>query len=101
MKIKKGDQVEIMAGKDAGKRGAVLSTFPDVQKVMVQGVNIIKRHIRARGDGTKGQRIEKEAPIHISNVMLVCPHTSTPTRVGYKIEGGEKVRISKKSGKVI
>lgn len=101
MKIKKGDQVEIMAGKDAGKRGAVLSTFPDVQKVMVQGVNIIKRHIRARGDGTKGQRIEKEAPVHISNVMLVCPHTSKPTRVGYKIEGGEKVRISKKSGKVI
>lgn len=101
MKIKKGDQVEIMAGKDAGKRGAVLSTFPDIQKVMVQGVNIIKRHIRARGDGTKGQRIEKEAPIHISNVMLVCPHTSKPTRVGYKIEGGEKVRISKKSGKVI
>lgn len=100
MKIKKGDQVEIMAGKDAGKRGTVLSTFPDVQKIMVQGVNIIKRHIRAR-EGAKGQRIEREAPIHISSVMLVCPHTSTPTRVGYRIEGGEKVRISKKSGKVI
>lgn len=100
MKIKKGDQVEIMAGKDAGKRGTVLNVFPDVERIAVQGVNIIKRHIRAR-DGAKGQRIEKEAPIHISNVMLVCPHTSKPTRVGYRIEGGEKVRISKKSGKVI
>ena len=100
MKIKKGDQVEIMAGKDAGKRGAVIGVFSDIQKIAVQGVNIVKRHIRAR-EGAKGQRIEKEAPVHISNVMLVCPHTSKPTRIGYKIEGGEKVRISKKSGKAI
>lgn len=101
MKIKKGDQIEVITGKDTGKRGAVLSVFPDVQKVAVKGINIIKRHIRAKSDGTKGQRIEKEAPIHISNVMLVCPHTNKPTRVGWKIEGGEKSRISKKSGKVI
>jgi len=100
MKIKKGDQVEIMTGKEAGKRGSVLHIFPDVHKVIVQGINIIKRHIRAR-EGNKGQRVERDAPIHISNVMLVCPHTNKPTRIGYKIEGGEKVRVSKRSGKVI
>jgi large subunit ribosomal protein L24 len=101
MKIKKNDQVEVITGKDAGKRGAVLGVFPDMQKVAVKGINIIKRHIRAKGDGAKGQRIEREAPIHISNVMLVCPHTNKPTRVGWKIEGGEKARLSKRSGKII
>lgn len=100
MKIKKGDQVEIITGKDLGKRGTVSRVFPSTQKVVVQGVNVIKRHIRAR-EGAKGQRIEKEAPIHVSNVMLVCPHTNQPTRVGYKIEGAEKVRVSKQSGQVI
>lgn len=101
MKIKKGDQVEIIAGKDSGKRGEVLYVFPDTRKVAVKGANVMKRHIRSKRDGEKGQRIEKEAPIHVSNVMLVCPHTNKPTRIGYKIEGGEKVRVSKRSGKVI
>lgn len=101
MKIKKGDQVEIIAGKDSGKRGEVLHVFPITEKVAVKGANIMKRHIRSSRDGEKGQRIEKEAPIHISNVMLVCPHTGKPTRIGYKMEGGEKVRMSKQSGKVI
>ncbi len=101
MKIKKGDQVEIIAGKDTGKRGVVLSVFPESAKVVVQGTNMMKRHLRSKRDGEKGQRIEKEAPLHISNVMLVCPHTGVPTRIGYKIEGNEKMRVSKKSGKVI
>lgn len=101
MKIRKGDQVEIIAGKDTGKRGIILAVFPDIEKVVVQGAHIMKRHIRSKRDGEKGQRIEKEAPIHISNVMLVCPHTGKPTRIGYKIEGNEKVRVSKQSGKVI
>lgn len=101
MKLKKGDQVEIITGKDSGKRGAVLHIFRETQKVVVHGANIIKRHIKARRDGEKGQRVVKEAPLHISNVMLVCPHTNLPTRVGYKMEGQEKVRISKQSGKVI
>ncbi|MFZ2187476.1 MAG: 50S ribosomal protein L24 [Candidatus Moraniibacteriota bacterium] len=101
MKIKKGDQVEITAGKDSGKRGEVLYVFPKLEKIVVKGANIVKRHIKARRDGEKGQRIEKEAPFHVSNVMLVCPHSGKLTRIGYKIEGGEKVRISKKSGKVI
>lgn len=101
MKIRKGDQVEIRAGKDSGKRGEVLRVFPKSSKVVVKGINVMKRHMRPRRDGEKGQRVEKEAPLHVSNVMLVCPHTSTPTRVGYQIEGGEKNRISKQSGKVI
>lgn len=101
MKLKKGDQVEIITGKDSGKRGAVLHIFRETQKVVVHGANIITRHIKARRDGEKGQRVAKEAPVHISNVMLVCPHTNQPTRVGYKMEGQEKVRVSKQSGKVI
>ncbi|OGI14412.1 MAG: 50S ribosomal protein L24 [Candidatus Moranbacteria bacterium RIFCSPHIGHO2_01_FULL_54_31] len=101
MKIKKGDQVEIMAGKDAGKRGEIVRVIPATQKVVVKGANVMKRHIRATRDGAKGQRVEKEFPIHVSNVMLVCPHTDKPTRIGYKIEGGEKIRISKQSGKAI
>jgi len=101
MKIKKGDTVQITAGKDRGSRGEVLLVLPALEKIVVKGVNILKRHIRAKKDGKKGERIEKEAPVHVSNVMLVCPHTGTPTRVGWKIEGGEKVRISKKANKAI
>ncbi|MEK9151039.1 MAG: 50S ribosomal protein L24 [Patescibacteria group bacterium] len=101
MKIKKGDQVEIIAGKDSGKRGEVLHVFPKLDKVAVKGANIMKRHVRSRRDGEKGQRIEKEAPLHVSNVMLVCPHTGKLTRIGYRIEGTEKVRVSKQSGKTI
>lgn len=101
MKLKKGDQVEVIAGKDSGKRGAILVVFPVIQKVTVKGINIIKRHIRSKRDGEKGQRIEREAPIHVSNMMLVCPHTGQPTRIGYKREGNEKVRVSKRSGKSI
>jgi large subunit ribosomal protein L24 len=101
MKIKKGDHVQIITGKDRGKQGEVLRVFPDDDKVIVKGANMMKRHVKARREGQKGERIEKEAPTHISNVMLVCPHTSKPTRVGYKTEGGEKVRISKRSGKTL
>lgn len=101
MKIKKGDQVEIIAGKDKGKRGKVSSTLPRLGKVVVEGLNLRKKHTRSRRDGEKGQRIEIAFPIDISNVMLVCPHTDKLTRVGYKVEGGQKVRISKKANKEI
>lgn len=101
MKIKKGDKVQIMAGKDRGKQGEVLRVIPVAEKVLVKGVNVMKRHMRAKREGEKGERIEKEVPLHVSNVMLVCPHTNKPTRIGYKIEGGEKIRMSKKSGKAI
>ncbi len=101
MKIKKGDKVQIMAGKDRGKQGEILLVLPQSEKVLVKGMNIMKRHMRARREGEKGERVEKEAPLHVSNVMLVCPHTGKPTRIGYKIEGGEKIRISKRSNKAL
>ncbi|MEK7181594.1 MAG: 50S ribosomal protein L24 [Patescibacteria group bacterium] len=101
MKIKKGDQVEVISGKDRGKRGEVLVVLSQVERVVVKGANIMTRHIKARRDSQKGERIEKEAPIHVSNVMLVCPETNKPTRIGYKIEGKEKVRVSKRSGKTL
>jgi large subunit ribosomal protein L24 len=101
MKIKKGDNVEIIAGKDKGKRGKVASTLPRVGQVVVEGLNIRKKHTRPKKEGEKGQRLEIAYPIDISNVMLVCPHTDKLTRVGYKVEGGQKVRISKKAQKEI
>jgi large subunit ribosomal protein L24 len=101
MKIKKGDQVEIIAGKDKGKRGKVVRTFPTLGKVVIDGLNLRKKHVRARREGEKGQRVEVAAPLDVSNVMLVCPHTDKLTRVGYRIEGDQKVRISKKANKEI
>jgi|SRR6185369_1193650 len=101
MKIKKGDKVQIMAGKDRGKQGEVLHVLPTEERVVIKGLNIGKRHLKARRDGEKGQIIEKEIPLHVSNVMLVCPHTNKPTRIGYKMEGTEKVRMSKRSGKAL
>lgn len=101
MKIKKGDQVQVIAGKSRGTTGEVLLVLPQDDKVIVKGANMMKRHMKAKREGEKGERIEKEAPIHVSNVMLMCPHTNKPTRVGYKIEGGEKIRISKRANKAI
>ncbi len=101
MKIKKGDQVQILSGKDRGKRGTVVLVLPQEEHVVVEGINIVKRHRRAKSNTEKGERIEKAAPIHVSNVMLVDKETGKPTRVGYKFEGKEKVRVSKRSGKTI
>lgn len=101
MKIKKGDKVQIMAGKDRGKQGEVLAVLPTSEKVLVKGANLMKRHVKGKRDGEKGERIEKEAPIHVSNVMVVCPHTNKPTRIGYTTLGGEKIRMSKRAGKAL
>jgi len=101
MKIKKGDNVEIIAGKDKGKRGKVTRTVPRAGQVVVEGLNIRKKHTKPRKEGEKGQRIEVAYPLDISNVMLVCPHTDKLTRVGYKVEGDQKVRISKRAQKEI
>lgn len=101
MKIKKGDQVQVIAGKDRGKRGAVTRVFPEADRVVVEGVNIGKRHRKAKTAGEKGERVEMAMPIHVSNVMLVDPETGKPTRIGYQMNGAEKVRVSKKSGKTI
>lgn len=101
MRIKKGDTVLITSGKDSGKRAKVLKAFPKEQKLLVEGVNLRKKHIRPRREGEKGQIIEIPAPIDISNTKLLCPKCSKPTRVGYKIVEKRKYRICKKCGKEI
>jgi len=101
LKIKKGDKVEILAGKDRGKRGKVIAVLPKELKVIVEKVNVVTKHIKPKQSGQSGERITVEAPIDISNVALVCPHTDKPTRVGFVVKEGVKVRVSKKSGKEI
>lgn len=93
--------MEIVTGKDSGKRGKVLDVIPETGRIVVEKVNIVIRHRKPRKAGEKGERIHKEASIDASNVMLVCPHTDKPTRVGFTFEGDKKVRVSKQSGKAI
>ena len=95
MKIKKGDQVQIIAGKDRGKRGKVLSVVVSKGRIVVEGLNIVKKHKRPRKEGEKGQRVEIPVPLDVSNVMLICSHCGKLTRVGYKIENEKKFRICK------
>ena len=96
MKIKKGDQVKIILGKDNGKTGKVLRVFSIDEKILVEGLNLVKKHIRPRKEGEKGQRLELPAKINISNVMLVCPKCGKSTRVGLKKTIDKNVRICKK-----
>ena len=95
MKIKKNDQVKILAGKDRGKTGKVLRVLSAEDKVIVEGVNIVKKHVKPRKEGEKGQRIELPGKANISNVMLICPKCGKPTRIGYKITDKNKFRICK------
>ncbi len=102
MKIKKGDNVQIMAGKDRGKTGKVIQVFPQEGRIAVDGVNKTVKHAKTRKQGEKGQKIEFFGPIDASNVMLVDPKTGKPTRVGYKVmEDGRKARVAKKSKETI
>jgi len=96
MKIKKGDQVEIIAGKDKGKKGKVVTAFPRDLKVIVEGLNIVKKAQKARRYGQKGQLVEVPAPIDVSNVKLVCAQCSKTTRVGYVRNEKQKERMCKK-----
>ena len=101
LKIKKGDEVIVRTGRDAGKKGNVLKVLPTENRVLVAGVNMVKRHTKASMAGPGGIK-EKEATIHISNVGLVDPKSGAATRVGFKTEkDGRKVRVAKKSGEVI
>lgn len=100
MKIKQGDKVVVIAGKDKGKEGKVIKTLKNSSKVIVKGVNIVKKHIKPSG-GEDGRIAEIEAPLHVSNVMLYDDKAKKGTRVGYEIKDGKKIRISKKSGKKI
>ena len=97
MKIHRGDNVVIIAGKDKGRTGTVTRVLPADERVIVDGLNMRKRHRRPRKANEKGQIIEFAHPIHLSNVMLVDPKTGKPTRVGYREEDGKKVRYAKKS----
>ena len=103
MSIRKNDQVMVRAGKDRGKKGRVLSVIPDRNRVIVEGVNLIKRHTRPNPQkNIKGGIVEREASIHASNVMLLDPDTNEPTRVGKKVlSDGSRVRIGRKSGAVV
>ena len=100
MKIKKGDTVQVITGNDAGKTGRVIKVFLDKDRIVVEGVNIVKKHARPTQDTPQGGIIEKESTIHVSNVMMVAG--GKPTRVGYKtLEDGRKVKFAKTTGEVI
>jgi len=96
MKIRKGDQIQIMSGKDRGKRGKIIRVIPKEERVVIEGLNLVKRHVRPRKGGEKGQRIETPAPIAASKVMIVCSHCGKPSRIGYNIVKGSKNRICKR-----
>jgi large subunit ribosomal protein L24 len=103
MKIKKGDTVEVIAGKDAGKRGRVLRVDRDRGRVVVEGVNMIKRHTRPNPQRrVQGGIVEREAALHHSNVMVVSPDSGKPTRIGMKVlDDGRKVRVAKVDGAIL
>jgi large subunit ribosomal protein L24 len=99
LKIKKGDNVQVLTGKDRGKTGVVSRALPEAGKVIVDGVNVAKKHQRATRATMQGGIIDKDMPIPVANVAIVCPSCHKPTRVGYKIDtDGTKVRVCKKCG---
>jgi large subunit ribosomal protein L24 len=104
LKIRSGDRVRVIAGKDRGKSGSVLRVEPRKEKVFVEGLNMVKRHMRPQQNASAtiaaqtGGVIEREGPIHISNVMLLNPKDEKPTRVGVEREGGKRYRVAKKNG---
>lgn len=101
LKIKKGDRVVVLAGRSKGKTGEVLKVMPTENRAVVQGVNVVKRHTRPTNTQAGGI-VEKEAPIHVSNLALLDPKTGKGTRVGYKtLDDGRKVRVARRSGEVI
>jgi large subunit ribosomal protein L24 len=98
VKLKKGDEVEVLAGKDLGKRGAVMRVMPAAGKVIVDRVNIAKKHQKPTKATMQGGIIDKEMPLDASNVGLVCDKCRKPTRIGYRFEAGKKIRICRKCG---
>ena len=99
-KIRKGDNVVVIAGKDKGRTGEVVQVMPKEDRAVVRGVNMVKRHQRQTQSQEAGI-INKEAPIHLSNIAIADPKDGKPTRVGFKIDGDKKVRVAKRSGEVI
>jgi large subunit ribosomal protein L24 len=102
MKIKKEDNVLVIAGKDRGKKGKIRKALPDENRIVIEGINMIKRHARARGQARQAGIIEREAPINVSDVMLICNKCNKPARVGYRIlDDGKKVRVCRNCKEVI
>jgi len=102
MKIRKNDTVLVITGKDKGKKGKVRFAYPKEQRILVEGINFIKRHTRARGQVRQAGIIEREAPIQVSDVMLLCSRCNHPARIGYRfLEDERKVRICRSCGEVI
>ncbi|MFT9850368.1 50S ribosomal protein L24 [Aneurinibacillus sp. REN35] len=101
MHVKSGDNVVVISGKDKGKKGRVLAAYPKTGRVLVEGVNMVKKHTRPNANNPQGGIVTQEAAIHASNVMIADPKTGEPTRIGSKIVDGKKVRIAKKSGEAL
>ena len=101
MHVKTGDKVKVITGKDKGKEGVILKTFHKKDRVIVEGINIVKKHRKASQTNPTGGILEEAAPIHVSNIMLIDAKTGEPTRVGSKVVDGKKVRVSKKTGEII
>lgn len=101
MFVKKGDKVKVISGKDKNKEGVVLEALPKKDKVVVEGINMVKKHQKPSNAAPQGGIVDQEAPIHVSNVMVVDPSNGEATRVGYKVVDGKKVRVSKKTGEVL
>jgi large subunit ribosomal protein L24 len=100
-RIRKGDTVLVISGAARGRRGEVLRVLPKENRAVVQGVNVVKKHTKPVGVSQPGGIVEVEAPLHLSNLKLIDPKTDKPTRVGFRIDGGNKVRIAKATGNVI
>ncbi len=98
LSIRTGDKVKVIAGKDKGKEAKVLATLPHKERVLVERINMVKKATRPTQRNPKGGILEIEAPIHVSNVMLVCPSCSQPTRIGRRREDGTRIRVCKKCG---
>ena len=102
MKIKKNDTVLVISGKDKGKKGKVRYAYPDDRRIMVEGVNMIKKHTKARAQIRQAGIIEREAPISVANVMLICSKCNKPTRIGYRtLQDGRKSRFCRACGEVV
>ena len=101
MHVKKGDKVMVISGKEKGKTGTIIAAFPKKDRVLVEGMNLVKKHMKPNQANPQGGIVSQEASIHVSNVMLIDPKSGEPTRVGYKVEDGKKVRVAKKSGETI
>lgn len=101
MKIRKGDTVKIIAGKDKGKTGKILKTLLKKDKVLIEGLNLYKKHVRPKREGEKGQMVSVPRPVDISNTAIVCSSCNKPTKIGRRFDNGKKVRICKKCGSII